>query len=124
MSEIVKSSVDISSMSCELQPTAATGADYFLADNSDSRLLLFVKNANASQNAAVTVKAGTGRLSTCGDIVLTVAAGKTAAVPMNRLESARVKVLSGADKGKVLVNTSVDSGGSLSSVSLFVLSVL
>lgn len=124
MAEIIKSTVGLSSMSCEIAAAAATGTDYFLADNADQRLTLLVKNTNATQNATVAIAAGNGNLSGRGPVTVTVGAGKTAALPMSRAESARVKVLGGADSGKVFVNTTVDAGGTLSGVSLSVLSVL
>ncbi|MDR3552399.1 MAG: hypothetical protein P4L75_04670 [Clostridia bacterium] len=124
MAEIIKSIVDFSTTCCELLSTAATGSDYFVPDNADHRVTLIIKNANSAQNATVTVMAGNGKLAACGNVAVSVSAGKTVAVPMSRLESARVKTLSGSDAGKVFVGSSVDTGGSLASLSLAVLSVL
>jgi hypothetical protein len=123
MAELIKTIVDFSDISKEITLTPATGSDYFDLDNADQRVNLIVRNTNATQNTTITIKAGDGKLATKGDIVATVAAGKSIALPMSRLESARVKVTTGSDKGKVFVSSAVDAGGSLASVLVAVLSV-
>lgn len=119
----MKTMVAAGDMQKELLKTAATGADYFMHDNADHRVTLLLQNTNATQNATVTLQAGDGMLAGRGDIAVTAAAGKTVAVPMSRAESARVKKLFGNDRGKVLVGTAVDAGGSVSAVMLAVISV-
>lgn len=123
MAELVKSEIGTQDAGGILTFAAATGSDYFTDDNADGRLTLLVRNTNASQSATVTLKAGDGSLSTRGDLSFPVVAGATAALPMARAESARVKVLGGANSGRVLVSTAVDSGGSVASVLYAVLSV-
>jgi hypothetical protein len=123
MAELIKTIVDFSDISKEIILTPATNSDYFVLDNADQRVNLIVRNTNATQNATITVKAGDGKLGTKGDIVVTVVAGKSATLPMSRMESARVKVTIGSDKGKVFVSSAVDAGGSLASVLMAVLSV-
>lgn len=122
MAEIVKTFIPFSGQSGNLIFTAATGTDYFVCDNADQRMTLMIKNGNA-QNVTVTLKAGDGELSLLGDAVFTVGANTSAAVPISRVGSSRIKILSGSDSGKVMVSTAVDSGGSLGSVGLAVLSV-
>jgi hypothetical protein len=123
MAELIKTIVDFSDISKEIILTPATNSDYFVLDNADQRVNLIVHNTNSTQNATITVKAGDGKLGIKGDIVVTVVAGKSATLPMSRMESARVKVTIGSDKGKVFVSSAVDAGGSLASVLMAVLSV-
>jgi hypothetical protein len=123
MAELIKTIVDFSDISKECVLTAATSSDYFILDNADQRVNVIVRNTNATQNATITIKAGDGELGSKGDIIITVAAGKSAILPMSRMESARVKVTTGSDKSKVFVNSAVDAGGSLASVLIAVLSV-
>lgn len=123
MSEIVKTGIDFSDTAKEIVFTPSTGNDFLTADNADQRISLLVKNTNATQNATVTVKAGDGALASKGDAVVAVGAGKSVVLPMCRLESARVKVLTGASKGTVAVASSVDAGGNLSGVLLGAISI-
>ncbi|HEX3026806.1 MAG TPA: hypothetical protein VHR42_06225 [Clostridia bacterium] len=126
MAEFVKSLIGFSDDSKELVMTSAAGAsDYFTLDNADHRVTLIVKNANstAGQDATVTLKAGNGILSTLGDEAFTVPMGKTYAIPLSRIDSARIKNLSGTNKGKVMVSTTVAASGVVGSVSIGVISV-
>ena len=123
MAEIAKTLIGFGSLSAAMTTTAATGADSFAANNADGRMTLLIQNQNASQAATITIKAGDGVLASRGDATVTVVAGKIAAVPLARLESARVKVTKGGSKGLVNVTSSVEAGGSLASVLLAVLSV-
>lgn len=122
MAEIKKTSIPFGSKSAAITFTAATGTDYFEPQNADSRVSILIKNDN-TQSATITFKAGNGALSSLGDINITVAGGAQCFVPMARLESARVKVLSGEDKGRIILSTSVATGGTVGSVSFAVLSV-
>lgn len=124
MAEIMKSVAGFPDVGKEITFASASGSDYFLLDNADQRVSLIVRNSNPTQNASVTIPAGDGELSLEGGITVSVGPGKTTAVPVSRLESARVKVLSGADKGKVFLNTAVDAGGSIASVFIGILSVM
>jgi hypothetical protein len=123
MAELIKTIVDFSDTAKECVLTAATGSDYFVLDNADQRVTVIARNTNATQNATLTIKAGDGKLSSKGDLSIQVAAGKSAVIPMSRVESARVKVTAGSDKGKVFVNSAADAGGSLANVLVAVLSV-
>lgn len=122
MAEIIKTSVGFGDLSGELAFTPLTGADYLTLDNADTRMTLILRNQNA-QNAVVTVKSGDGSLSPLGDVTVAVGGSKTVAVPFARVESARVKILRGADHGKVMVACTVDTGGSLSGVAAALISV-
>lgn len=122
MAEFVKTLVPFSATSAALTFTPATGTDSIALDNADGRLTLIIRNQNA-QNATVTLKAGDGALSPLGDVAVSVAASQTAAVPFARVGSARVKQTAGTNRGTVSVVTAVDSGGSLASVGIAVLSV-
>lgn len=122
MAELIKTLVGFSDTSAELVFTTITGNDFIALDNADSRVMLVIKNTN-TQNAAVTLKAGDGTLAGLGDAVVTAGGSKTIAVPFSRVESARVKVMQGTNKGKVMVASTVDAGGSLANLSIAVLSV-
>lgn len=122
MAEIIKTSIPFGAKSAAVTFTAATGTDYFEPQNADSRVSILIKNDN-TQSATITFKAGDGALSSLGDIDVTVAGGAQCFVPLTRLESARVKVLSGEDKGKIIVSTAVETGGTVGNVSFAVLSV-
>lgn len=101
---------------------AATGSDSFALDNADGRVFLIAKNAGTAA-ATVALKAGDGALSALGDVSLALPAGGVGVLPLSRAQSARVKVLTGAQRGSVLVAVAVGSGGAVGDVSLAVLSV-
>lgn len=122
MAEFVKTLVPFSGASAALTFTPATGTDSIVLDNADGRVTLIIRNQNA-QNATVTLKAGDGALAPLGDVVLPVAASQTVAVPFARVGSARVKQIAGTGKGTVSIVTAVDSGGTVASVTIAVLSV-
>jgi hypothetical protein len=122
MAQLVNTSIAFDEVSAALIFTAATGSDYFTPDNADDRVGLVIKNSN-TVSATVTLKAGDGALSSLGGIAVTVGAGETAYLPLVRAETARVKVISGTDKGKVLVTTAVANGGTIASVGIAVISV-
>lgn len=122
MAEILKTVIDFADTAKEVAFTQSSGLDFIVDDNADGRVMFFIKNGNA-QNATVTFKAGNGSLSALGDETISVGGGKTAAVPLCRLESARVKVMDGNDKGRILIGVAVDSGGSAASVSVGAVSV-
>lgn len=122
MAQLTNTFIQFGDMSGAVTLTAATGSDFFIPDNADSRVALIIRNAN-TQNAAVTIKAGDGSLCALGDVKIPVAGGQTVFVPLDRLSSARVKFTAGANKGKVLADTAVDSGGAVSSVSFGIVSV-
>lgn len=124
MAQITVSSIPVSVKSAEVVFSALTGDDMFTLDNADQRVAFVFKNANTSQNATVTFKAGDGALSAEGDVSVAVGAGKTVAVPLVRLESARVKVLGGAKKGEIEIISAVDAGGTLANITAGVVSVL
>ena len=88
MAEFIKTIVDFSDISMECILTAATGSDFFFLNNADQRVNVMISNTNTTQNATITIKAGDGELSSKGDIIMTVAAGKSAIAPMSRIESA------------------------------------
>ena len=122
MAELIKTLVGFSDTGAELVFTVATGNDFIALDNADVRMTLIIKNTN-TQNASVTLKAGDGTLAGLGDAVIAAGGSKTIAVPFSRVESARVKVTQGTDRGKVMVASAVDAGGSLANLSIAVLSV-
>jgi hypothetical protein len=122
MAELMKTFIAFGKTSAAVTFTAATGTDYFVPDNADGRVALIIKNSN-TQSAAVTLKAGDGALAPLGDVKIAAGAGETVFLPLVRAETARVKVTTGADKGKVLVTTAVDTGGVISSVGIGVVSV-
>ena len=122
MAEFVKTLVPFSGASAALTFTPATGTDSIVLDNADGRMTLIIRNQNA-QNATVTLKAGDGALASLGDVVLSVPASQTVAVPFARVGSARVKQITGTEKGTVGIVTAVDSGGTVASVGMAVLSV-
>lgn len=122
MTELIKTYIPFGANSAQVTFTAASGADYFTADNSDSRIFLVAKNSNA-QSATVTIKAGDGALCALGNANFTVGPGAEIFIPMSRVESARVKILSGEDKGKIYVLTAAETGGAVGNVSIAVVSV-
>lgn len=122
MAELVKTLVGFKDMGASMTFTAMTGNDYFIPDNADQRVFLFVRNTN-TQNATVTLKAGNGILSPLGDVSVTVGGGQIAAMPLCRAETARVKIMNGTGQGQVAVMSAVDTGGNIANVSACVLSV-
>lgn len=122
MSEINVISIPFGSISAAATYTPATGTDFFKVENSDSRMTLLVKNTGA-QSASVSLNAGNGSLAPLGDVKFTVASGAELFIPLSRVETARVKITSGADKGKVFISTTVDSGGTVGNISFAVISV-
>jgi hypothetical protein len=122
MAELIKTLIPFGKTNAAVTFTAATGTDYFTPDNADGRVAVIIKNGN-TQGATVTFKAGDGGLSPLGDVPVTVGAGATVYVPLSRVESARVKVTTGANKGRVLVSTAVDAGGSVSNITIGIVSV-
>lgn len=122
MAELSKTLISFSDLSGALDFSAASGSDYFICDNADQRMILIAENKN-TQNAALTLKAGDGELGLLGDAVFSIAGGTTRAVPLSRVGSSRIKVLGGADSGKVFVAAAVDAGGAVGSVNLAVLSI-
>lgn len=122
MAQLVNTLIRFDEVSSALIFTAATGSDYFTPGNADGRVAIVIKNNNAVA-ATVTLKAGDGTLSSLGDIELTAAAGEIVYLPLVRAESSRVKVITGQDKGKVLVTTEVETGGDVSDVGIAVVSV-
>jgi hypothetical protein len=121
MAELIKTFIPFSSLGAALTLNAASGSDYFTTDNADQRLTLVIQNGN-TQDATVTFGAGDGALSALGDVPVAVAGSTSVAVPFSRISSARVKVESGADKGRVLVTTAVETGGSIASVLIGIIS--
>ena len=122
MAELIGTFVGFGDTNEELVFTAVSGNDYITLDNADTRVAIILRNTN-TQNATVTLKAGDGMLSGLGDVSIAVGGSKTVAVPFARIESARVKHMQGEEKGKVLVVSAVDAGGSLANLSAAVLSV-
>lgn len=123
MAELVKSVVAFSDVGKEVAYTAASGTDYIVDDNADQRVIITMKNADTTHDATVLLKAGDGILSAKGDVSVTVPATKTIAVPLTRVDSARVKITNGADKGKIDVTESIASGGTLSNLTIGVISI-
>lgn len=122
MSNIVATFIPFSGVDAELVWTPLTGGDTVVIDNADQRMIFLMKNAD-TQNASVTLKAGDGSLGALGDAAFSVAGGKTFAVPLSRVGSARVKRLSGDGRGGMTVACTVDAGGAVGSVSMAVISV-
>lgn len=100
MAELVKTPVAFGAVSAPVAFTAATGSDFFIPDNADGRVFILAKNGGA-QDSTVTIKAGDGSLAPLGNLSVPVAAGATVVIPLSRAESARVKLTTGADKGKI-----------------------
>ena len=122
MAQITNTFVPYGGISAAVAFTAATGSDYFIPGNSDSRVGIIIKNSNA-QNAAVTLQAGDGTLSPLGNITVTVGANQTVYVPFDRVSSSRVKVTTGTGKGMVNISTAVNTGGTVANVGFGVISV-
>lgn len=123
MAILTNTFISFGTVSAAVTFSSATGSDYFYPDNADGRVGVLIKNSNATQNAVITLKAGDGVLSSLGDIKVAVAAGATVYLPFVRAETARIKVTTGTDKGKVFVTTAVDAGGAVGSVGIGIISV-
>lgn len=122
MAEIVKTSVAFGATGGALAFAPLTGQDFFRLDNADGRVTLLIRNGN-TQNATVTLCAGDGQLAPLGDVAVGVAGSQTVAVPLARVDSARVKLLTGDGRGTVQIRSTVDAGGALASLTAAVLSV-
>lgn len=101
MAELVKTIVGASDLTKALVYTAAGASDYIVDDNKDFRLIVFAKNAGASAET-LTLKAGNGHRAAAGDVTVSVPAGGVVAIPMARVDSSRVKNITGANSGKIL----------------------
>lgn len=121
MATLTQTHISFGDTGAQLVFTPATGSDRFVPDNADGRVFLLARNGG-SGTATVTLKAGDGALSVLGDLSLAVAAGGVGVLPLSRAQSARVKVLTGAERGSVGVAVSV-LAGQVEDVSLAVLSV-
>ena len=97
--------------------TTASNNDYITVAKKDINGEIIIQNADASHAATVVFSAGDGVLSSKGTVTVTVAASTTTIVPLERLETARVLNLTGTNKGKIIVNTTIASGGAITSVS-------
>lgn len=122
MSTFTNTFIEFGELSAAVSFNAATGSDEFFPDNADGRVNLVIKNAN-TQSATVTLKAGDGPLASLGDVAITAAGGQTVFVPLSRVETARVKLITGTNKGKILVTTTVETGGTVGNVSIGIVSV-
>lgn len=125
MAELVKTVVGFADVAKPVTYTALTGTDLINLgageDYPDQRLMVLVKNGDATHALTLTFKAGDGTLSALGDLPVTVAGGAEVAIPVARLDSARVKALSGASKGQIVVASAIASGGTLGSASVGVI---
>lgn len=122
MAEIAKTSVPFAAVGAALTFTPLTGQDDFVLDNADGRVTLLFRNGN-TQNASVTLCAGNGSLGSLGDVTVAVAGSQTVAVPLSRVDSARVKRIAGDGRGMAQLRSSVETGGAIGSVAAAVLSV-
>jgi hypothetical protein len=84
----------------------------------DQRVFIVIANSDASHDATVVFSAGDGLLSSLGSISVTVPATKTVFVPLVNLETARIlnTLGGGANLGKIIVNTTIASGGTIGDV--------
>jgi len=131
MAELVKTVVGYSDVGTALTYTAATsGGDYIdfgsYNDYPDQRVMIAIRNLDTSHDATITFKAGDGILSAQGDIAVTVAGAATSVVkviPLTKLDTARIKNLNGTNKGKVMVVSTIATGGTLSNVQIAVICV-
>lgn len=122
LAQMAKTFVPFGTTAAALSFTALTGQDGFVLDNADSRVTLLIRNGN-TQNAAVVLRAGDGQLASLGDVTVTVPGSQTVAVPISRVDSARVKHIADASRGTVQLSATVESGGSLGNLAVAVLSV-
>lgn len=91
--------------------SAATGA--VPCGGKDNKLAVLVMNGD-DENIKVTIKAptsGGGVRSSLGDLPVEIAAGKKTLIPL--FDTARYKVLSGADKDRILFTLTDAANGAL-----------
>jgi hypothetical protein len=99
--------------------TVETNADTLTIGNyADRKVFLVVVNADATHAATVSFAAGDGVLSARGAVTQVVAAASTCFIPLERIETARVLNLQGTNAGKIIVNTTIATGGVIGSVSI------
>lgn len=122
LAEIARTFVSFGTVGAALTFTALSGQDDFVLDNADGRVTLLIRNGN-TQNAAVVLHAGDGHLASLGDVTVAVAGSQTAAVPLSRVDSARVKHMADSGRGTVQLSATVESGGTVGNVAVAVLSV-
>lgn len=128
MAELIKTVVGYHDVGTNVTFTSATAdGDYIdfagYKGFPDQRVMFIVRNQDSSHDAIVTFKAGDGILSAQGDVAVTVPKSSEVAIPLTKLDTARIKVTSGENKGKILVNSSIASGGDISSVQIAVICV-
>lgn len=82
--------------------TAVATGGYIVDDNADQRLTILAQNAGTS-TATITLKAGNGICAAAGDVTINIPANATVAIPMACIDSARVKITNGANKGQIAV---------------------
>lgn len=97
--------------SAAITPASLTAAnDGLITAGKDNMVIVLIDGGAGS---TVAIKAGDGMLHSQGDITVTLGANETKCV---RVQSARVKWLSGADKGKIRL----DASGNVSAYALIV----
>jgi hypothetical protein len=99
--KLTTNTIDVDALA---QTAATTAADGFLVDVSnvaDHTLLFVFNNSNAAATArSATIKKGTGIQGVADLATGDIAAGKNAAIVV---ESGRFKIMSGTNKGKLLI---------------------
>lgn len=101
---------EIDSTTNGLAVSSANDEFEFVFDQRDDKYILFAKNANSSTDATLTVYKGDGVFGGA-DAVLTVPKSSSG---IFALDSGRHMVVSGTDKGKVIIKCSVASDVTLS----------
>lgn len=95
--------------------TAESNADYITVAAPDQRISIMIVNADTTHAASVVFSAGDGVCAKA--VTVAVAAATTVFIPMVQLETAKVLNMGGTNKGKIIVNTTIASGGDITKVS-------
>jgi hypothetical protein len=98
--------------------TASNNDTIALGAFPDQRVGIIIQNTDASHDATVIFSAGDGILALEGAVTVLVPATKTVFVPLVNLETARILNTFGsnANKGMIIVNTTIATGGAIGDV--------
>jgi hypothetical protein len=123
MAVLTKSPIASTDLIKVLAFTASSGSDTVALTGADDNMRIIINNANATagQIATVTIKAGTGLLSSQGDVVMTVPISTISTVSIVNISSARIKKIS---DGTITILVSVAAAGVVGSVTIAIVEVL
>jgi hypothetical protein len=99
--------------------TAITGAsqsDTIAVSKKDLKGLIIINNTDPTYAATTIFSTGDGVRAGAGTVTIAIAAATQVIVPLERLETARVLNMTGTNKGKIVMNTTIATSGTITLV--------